>query len=435
MTSFWVVAGIFIVGALLFVLPTLWSKRNRQTGVARDATNVSIYRDQLSELNNDLRNDILTHEQFEHSKRELQQRMLQDIPEGEVIEAASTGGNRNIATITLTTLTVPLLAVSLYLWLGNTKALLPQPPVEQAPMSAGEGHANFSAVLESLIERLNNQPDDAEGWLMLGRTYAMMQRFDEAKNAYEKTLALTPDNSQVITDYADILAMTNDGSLLGEPLELINKALRLDPDNPKALALAGTAEFERGRFNDAAVYWEKLLALIPASESELTESVKNSIAEAKSLASGKGSMLASAQDQSSGNRTPPPANKPESVAGAAASTSSGTLSGQVTLSPALAGKGSPNDSLYIFARAKVGPKAPLATLRMEVKDLPATFSLSDAMARSGVQLSSFADEMVVGARISKSGSPMPQSGDLQGFSQPVRIGAKGITVVIDQQLP
>jgi cytochrome c-type biogenesis protein CcmH len=289
-------------------------------------------------------------------------------------------------------------------------------------------------VLENLIERLKNQPDDPEGWLMLGRTYAMMQRFDEAKNAYEKTLALTPDNSQVITDYADILAMTNNGSLLGEPLELINKALRLDPGNPKALALAGTAEFERRRFKDAAAYWEKLLVLIPPSESELAESVRNSIAEAKSLASGKGSLMAGAQDQPSGNRTPP-ANKPESVAGAAASTSSGTLSGKVTLSPALAGKSSPNDSLYIFARAKVGPKAPLATLRMEVKDLPATFSLSDAMARSGVQLSSFADEMVVGARISKSGSPMPQSGDLQGFSQPVRIGDKGINVVIDQQLP
>ena len=435
MTSFWVVAGIFIVGALLFVLPTLWSKRDRQAGVARDATNVSIYRDQLSELDSDLRNDILTHEQYEQSKRELQQRMLQDIPGGEVMEAAATGGNRNVATITLTTLAVPLLAVSLYLWLGNTKALLPQPPIEQAAMSAEEGHPNFSAVLENLIERLKNQPDDAEGWLMLGRTYAMMQRFNEARDAYEKTLALSPDNSQVITDYADILAMTNNGSLLGEPLELINKALRLDPGNPKALALAGTAEFERRRFKDAAAYWEKLLALIPPSESELTESVKNSIAEAKSLASGKGSLMASAQDQPSGNRPPPPANKPEPVAGTAASTSSGTLSGKVTLSPALAGKGSPNDSLYIFARAKVGPKAPLATLRLEVKDLPATFSLSDAMARSGVQLSSFADEMVVGARISKSGSPMPQSGDLQGFSQPVRIGAKGINVVIDQQLP
>jgi cytochrome c-type biogenesis protein CcmH len=438
MTSFWVVAGIFIVGALLFVLPTLWSKKNRQDGVARDATNISIYRDQLAELDSDFRNDILTHEQYEQSKRELQQRMLQDIPEGETMTTAIMGGNRNVATITLTTLAVPLLAVSLYLWLGNTKALLPQPAMEQMPMGAAAddgGHANISSVLENLTARLREQPDDVEGWLMLGRTYAMMQRFNEAKDAYEKVLALSPDNSEFITDYADIVAMTNNGSLLGQPLELINKALRLDPGNPKALALAGTAEFEQKKYKEAAAYWEKLLALIPASEADLVNSISASIAEAKSLASGKGSLVARAQQQSSGGQTPPPAeNKPESVAAAGAATS-GTLSGTVKLSPSLAGKASPNDSLYIFARAKTGPKAPLATLRLQVKDLPASFSLNDSMARSGVQLSTFPAEVVVGARISRSGSPMPQSGDLQGFSEPVRIGSKGINFVIDQQLP
>jgi cytochrome c-type biogenesis protein CcmH len=166
----------------------------------------------------------------------------------------------------------------------------------------------------------------------------------------------------------------------------------------------------------------------------LAESVRNSIAEAKSLASGKGSTVARAPDQPSGGQVPPAENKSGSAAAAGAATS-GTLSGKVTLSPALAGKVSPNDSLYVFARAKTGPRAPLATLRLQVKDLPANFSLNDSMARSGVQLSSFPDEVIVGARVSKSGSPMPQSGDLQGLSQPVRIGASGINVVIDQQLP
>jgi cytochrome c-type biogenesis protein CcmH len=272
-----------------------------------------------------------------------------------------------------------------------------------------------------------------EGWLMLGRTYAMMQRFNEAKEAYEKVLALAPENPEVLTDYADIVAMTNNGSLIGKPLELIDKALRLDPQNPKALALAGTAEFERRRYKDAAAYWERLLVLVPPTETELVESVRNSIAEAKSLASGKGGTVARAPAQS-GGQIPPAESKPGAAAAAGAATS-GTLSGKVTLSPALAGKVSPNDSLYVFARAKTGPRAPLATLRLQVKDLPASFSLNDSMARSGVQLSTFPDEVIVGARVSKSGSPMPQSGDLQGLSQPVRIGASGIGVVIDQQLP
>jgi cytochrome c-type biogenesis protein CcmH len=140
-------------------------------------------------------------------------------------------------------------------------------------------------------------------------------------------------------------------------------------------------------------------------------------------------------EQSPGSQTPPPAeNKPAAAAAAGAATS-GTLSGKVTLNSALAGKTSPNDSVYIFARAKAGPRAPLATLRLQVKDLPANFTLNDSMARSGVQLSTFSDEVVVGARISKSGSPMPQSGDLQGLSQPTRVGDKNVNVVIDQQLP
>src|SRR5574340_426577 len=329
MTTFWVVAGIFIVGALLFVLPTLWSKRERRAGVARDGTNVNIYRDQLAELDSDLRSDVLTREQYEQSKRELQQRMLQDIPAGETGLAASTAimsGRSNTATITITTLAVPVLAVSLYLWLGNTKALLPQPAAEQAPMSTEGGHADFSSVLQSLITRLKDQPNDIEGWLMLGRTYAMMQRFNEAKEAYEKVMALAPDDSGVITDYADIVAMTNNGSLIGKPLELIDKALRLDPQNPKAMALAGTAEFERRRYKDAAAYWERLLALVPPAETELVESIRNSIAEAKSLASGKGSTVARAPDQPSGGQTPPSSESRPGSAAAAGATTSGTLS-------------------------------------------------------------------------------------------------------------
>jgi cytochrome c-type biogenesis protein CcmH len=436
MTSFWIVAGIFIVGALLFVLPTLWSKKDRDAGIERDATNIDVYRDQLAELDSDLRNDILTREQYEQSKRELQQRMLQDIPEGDNTTTAVMGRRHNVATMSVTALTLPVLAVSLYLAIGNTKALLPRPAAEHPSMSAGQeqgGHPDFSSVMENLIAKLKENPDNVEGWLMLGRTYAMMQRFNEAKEAYEKALALTPQDAAIITDYADIVAMTNNGSLVGKPTELIKKALSLDPGNPKALALAGTAEFEQKRYKEAAGYWEKLAALIPPSEAELVQSVNDSIAEAKSLAAGKGSMVARAPDQP-GTQTPPPANKPGSASGAGSATS-GTLSGKVTLSPALASKASPGDSLYIFARAKVGPKAPLATLRLQVKDLPANFSLNDSMARSGVQLSTFPAEVVVGARISKSGSPMPQSGDLQGLSQPVMIGASGISVVIDQQLP
>jgi len=349
---------------------------------------------------------------------------------------AMTGGNRNIATVAVIVLAVPLLAVSLYLWLGNTKGLTPQPALEQAPM-AEDGHQNFSSVLDNLIARLRDQPDDLEGWIMLGRTYAIMQRFNEAKIAYERVLALSPENPELLTDYADIVAMTNDGSLLGKPVELINKALSLDPKNPKALALAGTAAFEQKNFKQAAVYWEKLLVQIPP-ESKLAQSVKDSIAEAKSLATGKGNAMAAIQTQIPNSQNTPPAADKSVVAGVGAApvaAAGNTLSVTVTLSPALANKVSPDDTLFIFARAKEGPPMPRAISVKKARDLPASFLLTDGMgARPDLKISNV-PQLIISARITKSGKAMPESGDLQGFSQTVKPGDNNINIVIDRQIP
>lgn len=446
MTSFWVVAGILTIGALLFIVPTLLSKGTSRTGVIRKAANVSIYRDQLAELESDLRSDVLSKEQYDQSKRELQQRMVQDVPEGESLASmVITGSNRgNIATITVLMLAIPLMAVSLYLWIGNTKGLTPQPISEQqSPMSGSEsesesGHQNFSSVLDSLIARLREQPDDVEGWIMLGRTYAIMQRFNEAKIAYERVIALSPESPELLVDYADIVAMTNGGSLQGEPMELVNKALSLSPKNPKALALAGTAAFEQKNFKQAASYWEKLLVQIPP-ESKLAQSVKESITEAKSLASGNGSTMTGMQKQAStsNQNSPPPTSQATTTspnAGAASATGA-TLTGTVTLSAALAGKVSPDDTLFIFARATEGPPMPRAISVKKVRDLPASFLLTDGMgARPDLKISNV-PQLIISARITKSGKAMPESGDLQGFSQKVKPGDKNINIVIDQQVP
>ncbi len=439
MTSFWVVAGILTIGALLFILPTLLRKGNNRTGIIRKAANVSIYRDQLVELESDLRSDVLSKDQYEQSKRELQQRMLQDVPEGESMTSTvmASGNRSNVATITVMVLAIPLLAVSLYLWLGNTKGLTPQPAPEQMPITEEAGHQNFSSVLDSLIARLRDQPDDLEGWIMLGRTYAIMQRFNEAKIAYERVLALSPESSELLVDYADIVAMTNDGSLLGKPMELISRALSLDPNNPKALALAGTAAFEQKNFKQAAVYWEKLLVHIPP-ESKLAQSVKDSIVEAKSLATGKGTAMAEMQTQTPSSQNTPPAADKSVVAGAGAApvaAAGNTLSGTVTLSPALAGKVSPDDTLFIFARAKEGPPMPRAISVKKVRDLPASFLLTDGMgARPDLKISNV-PQLIISARITKSGKAMPESGDLQGFSQTVKPGDSNINIVIDRQIP
>ncbi len=428
MTLFWVVAGIFIVAALLFILPTLLRNKGSDTGVARDSTNVSIYQDQISELDNDLRNDILNQEQYNQSKYELQQRMMLDMPEESSISVAKINSKRSIATPVALILLIPVLAISLYLLLGNTKALLPQPAAEQMELVDGaltsedDGHQEISSMVDSLVKRLEKEPDDLEGWNMLGRTYAIMGRFNEARDIYAKLLAKSPDSPEALVNYADIYAMTQDGSLMGKPVELINKALSIDPKNPKALALAGTAKFEQGEFKQAAVYWEELLAIIPA-ESRLAQSVSGSIRQAKSLASNNQENVLIAKQQS-----------PESDKNIANKGSSPTISGVVNISPALSAKTSPGDTLYIYARAKSGPRMPLAIVRLQAKDLPAKFTLKDGMGMNpNMKLTSF-PEVVVSARVTKSGKAVPANGDLQGFSEVVRIGDQNVNILIDRQV-
>lgn len=446
MTSFWVISGIFIVTALLFIIPTLLRNRDTQLEyIEHDAVNITVYRDQIAELDNDLENDILTQEQYNKSKQELQQRMLQDVSQREKMIIKKNKKVQNIAISTFIALTLPLAAVFLYMVIGDTRGLLPQAQLANATqMNRGSGsdspagHDNFSSVLENLIARLEKNPEDIEGWVMLGRTYAIMERYIDASNTYAKLVELVPNNPQILSDYADVLAMKNQGSLTGKPTELIYEALRIDPQYPKALALAGTIEFEQEKYEQAAAHWEKLLEVIPA-DSQLAKSVKASIDEAKLLASGGKGLTAGQQAKATTTTSQQETNiQPEKVTSDSTAATEPVLlsvSGQVTISKELASKASPNDTLFIYARAKAGPKMPLAILRLKASDLPATFTLTDDMAMTPTMKMSSFPEVVIEARISKSGQAVPASGDLQGFSDPVKIGNNAIAVVINKQIP
>lgn len=447
MTSyFWSLAGVFIVIALLFIIPTLLRNResNQDEALDNDALNVSVYREHLTELDQDLQNDILTKAQYETSKQELQQRMLQDISEDTHAAERKTGKIHGIVSSILIGLGLPVAAVSLYLLLGDTRGLLPQAQLASVTQQGGmgssaqggggqmpTGHDEFSSVLDNLVARLKDDPSDVEGWVMLARTYAIMGRYDEASETYAKLVNLVPDNAQLLSDYADVLAMKNRGSLIGMPAELIAKALEIDPGYPKALALAGTIEFEKRDYAKAAMHWEKLLSVIPA-DSQLAQSVSKSIADAKSLQAG-GTSRAVAQQPPQAAQQAQAATQPAPVK---QQQSGGvSISGRVTLNKALASKVSSNDTLFIYAKAKTGPKMPLAILRLKASDLPATFELTDAMAMMpAMKISSF-PEVIVEARITKTGQAFTTSGDLQGFSQPVKLGDSNIAVEIDRQVP
>lgn len=411
MIGFWIVSAAFIAAALLFLLPPLLVRSPKISVVGRRAATVSIYQDELSELDADLKADTITPEQHQHSRNELQRRMLEDVSaEPDIASATQVARGRWAAWVA--GVAFPIFAVFLYLQLGNPGALLPE---EQAGLPPGHSTGEITeqqilSMVEGLARRLEKNPQDAEGWVMLGRSYTALDRFPDATVAYARATELVANDAQLWSDYADVQAMANGRRLQGKPEEFIRKALKIDPDNRKALALAGTAAFEVHNYLVAVEHWERLLKLLPA-DSEGYQSVFASINEARSLAVPTGeSDVRSAQAK-------------------------GVIRGAVSISPALSGKIDPGATLFVFARAVNGPKMPLAVQRFSTKDLPVRFSLDDSMAMTPeLKLSNFS-EVVVGARISKSGNAASQSGDLQGVVSPVKMGTTNVEIVIHEIVP
>ena len=294
-------------------------------------------------------------------------------------------------------------------------------PVAQSEDQAGAGHGSAAAQIEDMVakleQRMKAQPEDAEGWSMLGRSYSALGRYPEAVAAFKRVSTLKPKDAQALADQADAAAMAAGRKLAGEPAQLIARALELDPKNLKALALAGTIAFDASDFTKAAQLWSAAVAVAEPG-SELERNLQSGVTEARSRAG----MPPVAAAAASG-----PAATPAAAAGA-------SLAGQVDIATALKAKASPEDTLFVFARAVDGPRVPLAILRKQVKDLPLTFTLDDSMAMNPAMRLSTATQVIVGARISKSGNAIAQPGDLQGFTKAVAVGASGLKIEIAEEV-
>jgi cytochrome c-type biogenesis protein CcmH len=411
----------FALGALALVAATLafllWPlARAPRAPQATDAasSNVAILRDSLAELERDHAAGTIAPAEYEQAKLELKRRLLEDAATAEGASPAS-ASRRPLAAVA-TAIALPVTAAGLYLLLGAPAALDPELRHPQV------GREDVEAMVERLAQRLQNRPDDAEGWAMLGRSYRVLGRNEEAAQAYARAEKVVNADPRLLVDYAESLALAHGGSLVGKPAELVARALELDPANPLALMLSGAVAFQREDYRGAIAQWEKVQGrLEPGSEE--ARAVGDSIAKARELAAVQ----------------PPP--KPAAGKAAIASASPGKaaaaakVAGTVRLAEALASQAAPTDTVFVFARAAGGPGPPLAVLRRQVKDLPLAFALDDTMAMSPERKLSGAQEVVIGARISRSGNPIPQSGDLQGLSKPVNVGAAGVAVVIDTAVP
>ncbi|MCM3901069.1 MAG: c-type cytochrome biogenesis protein CcmI [Pyrinomonadaceae bacterium] len=287
MIIFWLVCAVFVAIALAFVLPPLLQGSDTKSDASgQKEANIAVYRDQISELEMDLANGIVSPEQFDQDRDELERRLLEDV--------SSSGSSKRLkpakdgrGAVYAVALGLPILAVTLYLRIGNPYAA-PTPGTAAAPAMAPTASGDVSqqqieANVASLAKRLEQNPGDLEGWKMLGRSYMSLEKYGEASRAYAKATDLKSDDADLLADYAFSLAMASDRKLQGKPVELIKKALQLDPENPKALELAGSAAFEAQDYKRAIEYWQELLERVPAN-SEVAESLTERINSAKARA-------------------------------------------------------------------------------------------------------------------------------------------------------
>ncbi len=380
MTLFVLIGAVIAALALAWTLRPLLRRHADARTLSTAEVNTAVYRDQLRELDADLAAGKLSREDHERSRRELEARALEEITPSN--DSSSAPKRLWIAGVA-----VPIVAALVYFAVGNPAALDAE---RRQEVSAQQ----VEAMVARLAARLRENPDDADGWKLLGRSYMVLGRFPEAVDAYAKAASRAPRDAQLLADFADALGMARGQSMAGEPEKLVRRALEIDPNNLKALALAGTAAFERKDYELAARTWGRMLPLVPP-DSEDARAIKGNIDEALALRGGK------------------------------------ALRGEVRLDEKLKDRVSPDDTVFVFARAAEGPRLPLAVLRKRVRDLPASFTLDDSMAMApGATLSRF-PRVVIGARISRSGSANPQRGDLQGASAPVANDANGVRVVID----
>ncbi|HKW54767.1 MAG TPA: hypothetical protein VJO12_13830, partial [Stellaceae bacterium] len=309
---------------------------------------------------------------------------------------------------------VPVFAVMLYGRVGDPGAAI------LAPDAGALSAPQIDAMIDALTRRLEQHPDDVEGWLLLARSNYALDRFSAAAAAYAKANALSKDNPDLLVDYADALAMAQGRSFQGQPKLLLERALAIDPHQKKALALAATAALEAHDLERSLALWRRLeRELAPGSD------------EARAVAG----VIAHVEAAKA---------HPETAAGAATapdrglssdSTAASAISGRIALAPALASKVAPTDSVFVFARSVDGTRMPLAVQRLTAGALPADFRLDDSMSMApGAKLSA-AKSVVVEARVSKSGNALPQSGDLFGRSETVSPGAAGLRITIDQAVP
>ncbi len=432
MGTFWLIAALMIAASLALVLPPMLGRR-RGSALSRTQLNLATYRDRFRELEAARATGALGEEDYGQARAELERAMLDDLEAARRGDAAEGKAGSRVSAVAavVVAVAIPLASFGLYLQLGSPEALEGVETVEPAgsPHVAGNEQLSLEQMITRLEERLRQSPDDGQGWLMLARSYAFSKRDEQAREAFRRAIELEPRNPLALIGYAETITRLAGGRVTDEARSYAERALEVNPDIQPALWLTGMAAFQRGDNATALARWRRIRA-IGGLNLESARVLESFIARAE------GAAAPAAGAGTNGSAQPEKAAESASAASPGQGGGGASLRVRVALAPEIAAEASPEDTVFIFARAATGPPMPLAVVRRKVSDLPVTVTLDDSMAMTAqMRLSAF-PEVVVGARVSRSGAPTPTSGDLQGLTPAVRVAGAGLVeVAIDRVLP
>lgn len=427
LTLFLSLALTLVAGVLLVLCRALWRASRQQHQVAVDPAraNAEVYREQLAELEREYAQGTLSAQSYQQSRDELTRRLLEDVqtPHAPSVAAPVMAPARWVrTTLTSFVVLIPVVTLLAYGVLGQPAGLDPAALAQSEPHEAVDPK-KMAEMVEKLERRLQEDPNQLQGWVMLGRVRRAMGQFEAAGQAYAKALALSSDDDVAI-ERAEVLAQANQGSFEGEPWKIIQAVLRANPDQLSALLLAGSAAYSEQRYEQALKHWQRARTLMAADAPDLPP-LEDALAQVR----GKLGLAASAAPATpSAPQAPPP-----SAAAASAHAAASRISGVVQLAAALKAKVAPTDTVFIYATPADGTRMPLAIVRTTVSALPYAFTLDDSSAMTQANLSSVA-QVTLRARISKTGEARAQPGDLGVVLTPVKTGAQGVQLTIEGEM-
>ena len=416
MAMFWIAAAIMLALAMAFVLLPMLRTRQADANAAR--------RDALLQAH---RSGVLDEAEYRAK--------LAALPPS----VATRSAPPRVATA-LVVLLLPLCAMLGYRSVGEPRALDPALSAAANAMNealAAQGSTpaaapDMDAAVAGLAERLRQTPDDLDGWMLLGRAYKSTERFELARDALANAYRLAPDDPDVMIEYAEALVLASPSHRFeGEPLTLLKQALERQPESQRGLLLLGVSAYQSNDFAAAATTWERLLATMPADASARPALLER-VADARSRAGLPALAQAPVASASTTPTNPPAAASPPTSTDAGAA----SLTVTVDIAADLKAKVADGDVLFVFARAAAGPRMPLAIQRLPATALPVTVTLDDSTSMMPSMTLSSMPQVVVGARISKSGNAIAQPGDFETLSEPLpNTRAEPVLLTIDRTVP